>query len=425
MPGHILVPRWAPRPVRLPQHRGRPYPVSRHATHPTRPVTRGGAPFPALAQSPALERQSPTRARTPPQPTRLHLLRPRPLGRLDPRRPQRALPRLRRPRQVHDGHLDAVGRRQRLRRRSSEKPHTLLPLHRRRRHLGEALPTSSDPAPRTIPPSWPVGASRSSPAAAASTSSTTRTPARAAGSRCTPASWAAVLQRRQRPHLVPQPDHRHAQEPLRRPRGQNPARVDRLAEPPARRQGRLHRRLLALAESGRGPYEKRWRRGRRSSPSSSSMRFTNVDANPQPKDLKVRYSAWGEKALRVPYYRDPLMTVTQEPSTVRLPDKSLFCVMRTNSGYIWYSVSKDDGENWCSPRPLPAQGFRPAHPSARILLPHLSARRRPLRPAAPQQSRCPDDARNHLGARAAPPSSPSPNSAPARTSPSGSANPNN
>jgi hypothetical protein len=87
------------------------------------------------------------------------------------------------------------------------------------------------------------------------------------------------------------------------------------------------------------------------------MRFTNVEENPQPRDLKVRYSAWGEKALRAPYYRDPLMTVAQEPSTVRLPDRSLFCVMRTNSGYIWYSVSKDDGETWCSPRPLLRKDF--------------------------------------------------------------------
>jgi hypothetical protein len=87
------------------------------------------------------------------------------------------------------------------------------------------------------------------------------------------------------------------------------------------------------------------------------MRFTNVDAHPEPRDLKVRYHAWGDKALRVPYYRDPLLTVTQEPSTVRLPDGSLFCIMRTNSGYIWYSVSKDDGENWCSPRPLLRKDF--------------------------------------------------------------------
>jgi hypothetical protein len=87
------------------------------------------------------------------------------------------------------------------------------------------------------------------------------------------------------------------------------------------------------------------------------MRFLNVDGHPEPRDLKVSYAAWGDKSLRVPYYRDPLMTVAQEPSLVRLPDDRLFCVMRTNSGYIWYSVSADDGENWCAPRPLLRRDF--------------------------------------------------------------------
>ncbi|WP_127580346.1 sialidase family protein [Paenibacillus koleovorans] len=82
------------------------------------------------------------------------------------------------------------------------------------------------------------------------------------------------------------------------------------------------------------------------------MRFENVDANPEPQDLCVRYSAWGDKALRAPYYKDPLLSIAQEPSMVRLPDNRLFCAMRSNSGYIWYSLSNDDGETWCNPRPL-------------------------------------------------------------------------
>ncbi|MBI3209163.1 MAG: exo-alpha-sialidase [Candidatus Solibacter usitatus] len=81
------------------------------------------------------------------------------------------------------------------------------------------------------------------------------------------------------------------------------------------------------------------------------LRFENVDANPQPRDLKIRFSA-SSKALRVPHFKDPLLSVAQEPSIARLPDQSLFCVMRTNSGMIWYSVSKDDGETWSNTRPL-------------------------------------------------------------------------
>jgi len=82
------------------------------------------------------------------------------------------------------------------------------------------------------------------------------------------------------------------------------------------------------------------------------MRFENIDDNPEPKDLRVKYSAWGDQALRVPHYLYPLCSIAQEPSLVRLPDKRLFCVMRTNSGYIWYSISTDDGQTWCNPRPL-------------------------------------------------------------------------
>jgi len=82
------------------------------------------------------------------------------------------------------------------------------------------------------------------------------------------------------------------------------------------------------------------------------MRFENIDRDVRPRQLQIRYSAWGEKALRVPYYRDPRLSVAQEPSIVRLPDQSLFCVMRTNTGYIWYSVSRDDGDTWTNPRPL-------------------------------------------------------------------------
>ncbi len=34
------------------------------------------------------------------------------------------------------------------------------------------------------------------------------------------------------------------------------------------------------------------------------MRLENVDKDPQLRDLRIRYSAWGERALRAPYYLD-------------------------------------------------------------------------------------------------------------------------
>jgi hypothetical protein len=82
------------------------------------------------------------------------------------------------------------------------------------------------------------------------------------------------------------------------------------------------------------------------------MRYENIDEDPEPEKIEISWSAWGDRALRVPHYSDPLISVAQEPSLVRLPDERLFCVMRTITGYIWYSLSEDDGETWCSPRPL-------------------------------------------------------------------------
>ena len=82
------------------------------------------------------------------------------------------------------------------------------------------------------------------------------------------------------------------------------------------------------------------------------MRWRNVDDHPEPGGIQIEYSAWGNDALRVPHYANPLLSVAQEPSLVRLPDRRLLCVMRTMSGCIWYSLSDDDGRTWCSARPL-------------------------------------------------------------------------
>ena len=82
------------------------------------------------------------------------------------------------------------------------------------------------------------------------------------------------------------------------------------------------------------------------------MKFENLDKNPEPADLKISYHAWGDQALRVPHYLEPRLSIAQEPSIVTLPDKRLFCTMRTGSGYIWYTLSEDNGKTWCNPRPL-------------------------------------------------------------------------
>ena len=82
------------------------------------------------------------------------------------------------------------------------------------------------------------------------------------------------------------------------------------------------------------------------------MRWENVDDDPEPEDLAITYSASGAEALRVPHYSNPLLSIAQEPSLVRLPDQRLFCAMRTMAGCVWYSVSADDGVSWRNPAPL-------------------------------------------------------------------------
>jgi len=82
------------------------------------------------------------------------------------------------------------------------------------------------------------------------------------------------------------------------------------------------------------------------------MRFDNIDENPTPEKIRISWFASDEQALRVGHYLNPSLSVCQEPSIVVLPDKRMFCTMRTMTGYIWYSLSADGGESWCAPRPL-------------------------------------------------------------------------
>lgn len=82
------------------------------------------------------------------------------------------------------------------------------------------------------------------------------------------------------------------------------------------------------------------------------LRFENIDDAPPPKDLKVRHLMLEGKGLTVPSGLNPELTDAEEPSLVLLPDKRIFVTMRTSTGYIWYSVSDDDGESWRKPEML-------------------------------------------------------------------------
>lgn len=82
------------------------------------------------------------------------------------------------------------------------------------------------------------------------------------------------------------------------------------------------------------------------------MRFENLDEDPEPKDLAIRWFAANDSALAVPFPGHPEVSSCQEPSIVKLPDARLFCVMRTSSGSPFWSLSTDAGETWTAPRRL-------------------------------------------------------------------------
>lgn len=82
------------------------------------------------------------------------------------------------------------------------------------------------------------------------------------------------------------------------------------------------------------------------------MRFLNLDKNPSPKELKIEWLPENDLGLEVQNPVYPHMSVAQEPAVVLLPDGRLFTVMRNMTGYIYYSVSVNNGKTWDTPEML-------------------------------------------------------------------------
>ncbi|NOU62891.1 hypothetical protein GC096_02375 [Paenibacillus sp. LMG 31461] len=82
------------------------------------------------------------------------------------------------------------------------------------------------------------------------------------------------------------------------------------------------------------------------------MRFDNLDEGPDPAELRITWLPDDNEGLAVPFPDRPHLSVAQEPGIIRLPDGRIFCAMRTFTGYIWYSVSSDDGGSWSEPQIL-------------------------------------------------------------------------
>lgn len=83
------------------------------------------------------------------------------------------------------------------------------------------------------------------------------------------------------------------------------------------------------------------------------IRFENTDSDPAPADLRLTWIAANESALRISLSDQyPRSSCLQEPGIVLLPDKRLFCVMRSMRGSPYFSVGSEDGSSWTPPQPL-------------------------------------------------------------------------
>jgi hypothetical protein len=85
---------------------------------------------------------------------------------------------------------------------------------------------------------------------------------------------------------------------------------------------------------------------------SAFIRFENIDDNPLPEEIHLTWLPDHGEGIEIPHKLFPEISVSQEPAVVLLPDNRLFTVMRTMTGYIWYSVSDDNGRSWREPEIL-------------------------------------------------------------------------
>lgn len=82
------------------------------------------------------------------------------------------------------------------------------------------------------------------------------------------------------------------------------------------------------------------------------LRFDNVLTEKDPSRLTSTTLPQGARGLRVPSCMEPEESFCEEPAIVELSDGRLFCVMRTDAGYIAFSTSSDGGSSWTTPAPL-------------------------------------------------------------------------
>ncbi len=102
--------------------------------------------------------------------------------------------------------------------------------------------------------------------------------------------------------------------------------------------------LVAVSRHGKAPYDKKW------GVTTEFLQFDNIDENPSVDSIKLSWFAINENSLKVE--DEKFGSVCEEASIVKLPDGRLFALMRTSSGYPFWSQSRDNGKIWTRPQIL-------------------------------------------------------------------------
>lgn len=110
------------------------------------------------------------------------------------------------------------------------------------------------------------------------------------------------------------------------------------------RLGKDGKYLVGVSRHGKAPYEDK------GGCTVEFLQFENIDEDPETQDIKLSWFSTNEKALKVVSER--FGSTCEEASIVKLPDGRLFALMRTSSGYPFWSQSYDEGISWSKPEKL-------------------------------------------------------------------------
>ncbi|MAE63941.1 MAG: hypothetical protein CMJ18_06675 [Phycisphaeraceae bacterium] len=82
------------------------------------------------------------------------------------------------------------------------------------------------------------------------------------------------------------------------------------------------------------------------------MRFDNILTERDPALLTTTTFPESARGLRVPSAIDPKESFCEEPALVELSDGRFYCVMRTDAGFLSFSMSNDRSRTWSPPAPV-------------------------------------------------------------------------